>query len=93
MNTKTTIEEIRSSIRKFLLENYLYGYEENELEEDMSILEMGVLDSTGIIELVVFIEENFGFEVPDRDIMPENMDSINFISNYIYKKLMTFAEV
>ena len=68
------------------MENYLYGYEESELGNDMSILEMGALDSTGIIELVVFIEEEYGFEVPDIEIVPENMDSINFISNYIYNK-------
>lgn len=82
-----TIEEIRNDIRKFVLDNYLFGYEDKELGDDLSFLNMGVLDSTGIIELVVFLEEKYAFEVLDEEIIPENLDSINCISKYVNTKL------
>jgi acyl carrier protein len=87
MNTNKTIDEICSEVKGFILDNYLYGYEEEELDNDVSILDMGVIDSTGIIELVLFIEEGYHFEVSDHEIIPENLDSINRISKYIFSKL------
>ena len=87
MNTVKTLQETENLIREFILENYLFGYEEKELWDELSLLEMGAIDSTGIIELVMFIEETFNIEVPDMEILPENMDSINCISHYVYNKL------
>ena len=87
MNTETTINQVTEKIREFILENYLFGYDENELCNDSSFLEQGILDSTGIIELVTFVESEFNIEVLDCDILPENLDSINCISNYVYRKI------
>lgn len=87
MKEKVTLEQITQNVRKFLFENYLFGYSENELSNDTSFLEFGVLDSMGIIELIVFIEEEFGIEISYSEILPENMDSVNCVSSLIYKKM------
>lgn len=87
MKEKVTLEQISESIRKFLFENYLFGYDENEFNNDSSFLEFGVLDSTGILELILFIESRFDIEVPDMEILPENLDSINCVSRLVYNKI------
>lgn len=87
MMEKVTLEQISQSIRNFLLENYLFGYDENEFSNDSSFMEFGVLDSTGILELILFIEGKFDMEVLDMEILPENMDSINCVSSFVYKKI------
>lgn len=87
MNEKITLEQISQSIRGFLFENYLFGYEENELSDDSSFMELGILDSLGIVELLVFVEAEFNIEVSDAEVLPENMDSVNRVSSLVYKKV------
>jgi acyl carrier protein len=86
MNARNTIEEINKVIKAFVLEQYMFGYNEDELGNDSSLLELGVLDSTGIIEMVAFIEHRFKIPVLDEEITPENFDSINYISSFVNKK-------
>jgi acyl carrier protein len=93
MREKVTINQITERIRKFLLNNYLFGYDEDELMNDSSFLEFGVLDSTGIIELVTFVEEEFNIQVMDYEILPENLDSVNCVSQYIFSKLNAASDV
>ena len=87
MKKEITMIQINEKIRNFILENYLFGYAENELCNDSSFLELGILDSTGIVELVGFVEDEFNIEVMDSEILPENLDSIDFISSYVYRKV------
>jgi acyl carrier protein len=87
MKEKVTLEQISQTMRKFLFENYLFGYDENDFSNDSSFLDFGVLDSTGILELIVFIEGEFDIEVPDVEILPENLDSVNCVSRLVYKKI------
>ncbi|MNW50076.1 hypothetical protein D3C74_275160 [compost metagenome] len=68
-------------------ENFLFGYKDDELFDDTSFLEIGVLDSTGIMELVAFLEREFKISVLDEEIIQENLDSIDLISDYLLKKL------
>ncbi len=68
-------------------ENFLFGYKDDELLDDTSFLEIGVLDSTGIMELVAFLEREFKISVLDEEIIQENLDSIDLISDYLLKKL------
>lgn len=75
-----------NSIRHFVVENYLFG-DGDSLKEDTSFMEEGIIDSTGILELVFFIEETFGFSVEDDELVPENMDSLQNIARYIDRKL------
>ena len=76
---------ITAQIRKFIVENYLFGYDE-ELADDVSFLDEGIIDSTGVLELVSFIEDNFCFKIEDDELIPENLDSINNIAKFILNK-------
>ena len=73
-------------VRNFIVENFLFEEDEN-LKEDTSFLENGIIDSTGILELVTFIEDTFGIRVEDEELVPENLDSIANAVQYIQTKL------
>ena len=73
-------------IRNFIVENFLFEEDEN-LKNDTSFLKNGIINSTGILELVLFLEETFGFTVEDEELIPENLDSIANIVNYMREKL------
>ena len=75
-------------IRSFIIENFLFG-EAGELDDETSFLDSGIIDSTGILELVAFLEENFDISIKDEEMLPENFDSLNNISGYLSKKLDT----
>lgn len=80
------MEQIKQQIVEFITTNFLFDESSNVGEED-SLLETGVIDSTGVLELVAFIEETYGIKVEDEEIVPENLDSIQNISLYISQKL------
>ncbi len=75
-----------SKVREFIVENFLFGDGES-LREDTSFMEEGIIDSTGILELVFFLEESFNIAVEDHELVPENMDSLRSISGFIANKL------
>ena len=79
--------QINTAIRKFIVENFLFGSSENGLEDSDSFLEKGIIDSTGILELIAYLEEKYGIEVKDEEIVPENLDCINSIVIFIGRKL------
>lgn len=79
------MSEIKDKVRAFVIENFLFEEDEN-LKEDTSFLENGIIDSTGILELVAFLEETYEFAVEDDELIPENLDSIANMENYIKKK-------
>jgi acyl carrier protein len=74
-----------TKIKNFIVENFLFGNAEG-LSDDTSFLEEGILDSTGVLELVTFLEEEFSVKVEDEELTPDNLDSINKISAYLRKK-------
>ena len=86
MNQYKTSESIIKQVREYLFKNFLFGYDENELDNNSSFLELGILDSTGIMELVSFIEREFSIEVLDSEIIPENLDTVNIISRFVLGK-------
>lgn len=75
-----------SKVREFIVENFLFGDGE-ALRQDTSFMEEGIIDSTGILELVFFLEESFGINVEDHELVPENMDSLDSIAGFIDRKL------
>ncbi len=81
------IQKIKNTIRIYVKDNFLFGFSDEDLHDDTSFLEIGVLDSTGIMEMVTFIEREFGISVLDEEIVSENLDSINLIANFVSKKL------
>lgn len=74
-----------ASIRRFIIENFLFE-DSNTLTEDTPFLESGIMDSTGVLELVTFMEESFGIAVADEDLIPENLDSIGRAAAYVDRK-------
>jgi acyl carrier protein len=78
-------EKIRETIRNFIVENFLFG-EPGDFSDGESLLEKGIIDSTGVLELVAFIEETFGMRVADEELVPENLDSISNVMEYISRK-------
>ena len=78
--------EIKERVRGFIRENAILGSSNDSFNDDDSFLEKGIIDSTGILELVAFIEENFGMEVKDEELVPDNFDSVNKLSQYIERK-------
>ncbi len=80
------MEQIRQKVKNYILENVLYGAGEDELNDDESFLEKGVIDSTGILEIVSFIEEEFDISVYDEEMIPENLDSVNNLAKYVKGK-------
>ena len=76
----------KDKIRAFVVENFLFGSDEN-LEDNTSFLDEGIIDSTGILELVNFLEEEFSITVEDEELIPENLDSINNVTAYLVQKL------
>jgi acyl carrier protein len=82
-------EGIAKEIRDFVVTNFLFGQEEGRVTEDQSFLESGVIDSTGLLELVAFLEERFGISVADRELLPENLDSLANVSRFVARKLET----
>ncbi len=77
---------VDQEIRIFIRENFLYGNEELVPGDDESFLQKGLIDSTGVLEVVGFIEEKFGIKVEDEELVPENLDSINRLKNYVMRK-------
>ena len=73
-------------IRNYILENYLFTDDQNALRDDDSFLDKGILDSTGILEMIYFLEEQFGIKIDDVEMVPENLDSVDNLISFIARK-------
>lgn len=80
------MEEIIRKVRDFILSNFLFDADENQLDNTASFLDQGIIDSTGVLELVEWIEEQFGFAVEDEELVPENLDSVINLASFIARK-------
>ena len=78
---------IENDVRQFVTDNFLFGRKNVSLAGDDSLLEEGLIDSTGVLELVMFIENKFEISVADEDLVPDNLDSINCLIAFIETKL------
>ena len=83
--------DIEQKIRQFITDNFLFREDRASLTDSESLLEAGVIDSTGVLELVAFLETEFGLAVSDAEIVPENLDSIGRIAGYVDGKLNSHA--
>jgi acyl carrier protein len=82
-----TADEIRQTIRSFILENYLRGAPPSDLADDASLERSHIVDSARVLDLILHIEEVFGFEVQNEDAVPDNFDTVDNIVAYISRKL------
>jgi acyl carrier protein len=81
------MQNTKEIIMNYIKENFIAGRSGKvELTPEISLLESGIMDSTGILELVLFLEEHFSIKIEDEDIVPENLDSIANILAYLDKK-------
>lgn len=79
-------DSLQGQIQKFILENYLFTDDVNALGLDDSLLGRGIVDSTGMLEIIMFIEEQLGVTVKDEEMVPENLDSVNRIATFVRSK-------
>lgn len=85
--TKTVNKlEMISTIKAFVIDNFLFGNESEMISNDASFMENGIIDSTGILELIEFVEETYSISVEDNELIPENLDSLRNISEFIFRK-------
>ena len=75
------------AIRQFIIDNFLFGQDASGLQDGTSLLEQGIIDSTGVLELVAWIEHHFGITVRDAEVVPENLDTIARLCAFVARKL------
>lgn len=81
-----TSPDIKSRIRGFVVDDLLFG-QSGGLTDDTSFLEKGIIDSTGVLAFVAFLEETFGIKVEDHELVPDNLDSVNSAEAFVRRKL------
>ena len=77
---------IRTYIRNFIVESFMMGRDPSELNDSGSLLDIGIIDSTGVLELVGFLEENYRIQIEDEELIPDNLDSVDNLVKFIEGK-------
>jgi acyl carrier protein len=77
---------IKQQVRQFILANYLFTDDESKLSDSQSLLQSGAMDSTGILELIMFLEENMNLKVADAEMIPANLDSVDNVVGFVERK-------
>ena len=78
--------ELKAKIRGYIIENFLFGDTAPLTSDGISLLDEGIIDSVGVMELVAFLEEDFGLTVEDEELIPENLDSVENLAGFISRK-------
>lgn len=81
------MQNIQQELRQFVIDNFLFGQGNGNLRNDDSFLDKGIIDSTGVLELVVFLEEKYRIKIEDRELVPDNLDSITNLVRFVETKL------
>jgi acyl carrier protein len=79
--------QTESKVREFVLKNYLFTTEQSALKSEDSFMKSGIMDSTGILEMIMFLHDEFGVDVMDDEMIPENLDSVQNVVAFLGKKL------
>lgn len=80
------MQALEQEIRKFVVENFLFGQDDSRLGNGDSFLEHGIIDSTGVLELVSFLETRFDMKIGDAELVPDNLDSIDGVAGFVRRK-------
>ena len=91
MSAQTSSKHVSNKVRDFIKDNFMFRDDRADLTDNESLLDAGLIDSTGILELVAFIETEFSIQMADTDIVPENLDSVETIVRYVDGKLASVA--
>lgn len=76
---------VKDQVRQFIVSNF-YVADPAALNDDASLLDAGIVDSTGVLEVITFIEGTFGITVEDAEMLPDNLDAVNRITAFVNKK-------
>jgi acyl carrier protein len=87
-SNKTQTMNYGKEIRDFIVTNFLFG-EAGTLQEDTSFLSSGIIDSTGMLELIMFLENTYDVKIEPAEMIPENLDSIQRVVQFLTRKLAT----
>jgi len=79
------MSDLKRDLRTFIVDTFLFGQDSN-LTDDSSFLEQGIVDSTGVLELVAHLERTYNIKVKDEELIPDNLDSLNSIAAFIAQK-------
>jgi acyl carrier protein len=82
----TTTENALADVRAYIVDRFLFGQGADRLRDTDSFLERGLIDSTGILEVVMFLEQRYGIKVTDDELVPDNLDSISRIAAFVARK-------
>lgn len=74
-------------IRQFVVENFLFGQNDKQVDDEQSFLESGIIDSTGVLELIGFLESQYGISIADDELVPANLDSVGRVARFVEAKL------
>jgi acyl carrier protein len=85
-NLELAMDSVKSDLRRYLEENFIMGTAAHALGDADSFLDHHVLDSTGFLELITYLEETYGLRVGDDEMMPENLDSIDAVAAFVSRK-------
>ncbi len=77
--------DIEARVRGYILENLLFSSDGSELPNDASLLDRGIIDSTGVLEIVLFLESEFGIAIKASEMLPENFDSVNNMVRFVQR--------
>jgi acyl carrier protein len=83
----TVTQDTAQQVRDYVIDRFLFGQGGERLTDDASFLEQNLMDSTGVLEMVMFLEQRFGVKVQDHELIPENLDSVNRIAAFVARKL------
>lgn len=78
--------EVKETVRQYIIENFLFGDTEPLENDSMSLLDGGIIDSVGVMELVAFLEQDFELTIADEDLVPENLDSVENLTAFIGRR-------
>lgn len=84
--TAIDTDTIERDLRAFLTENFPLGADGYSYAVSDSLIEVGAIDSTGVLELIEYLESRYELEIPDAEVLPENLDSIENIARYVMSK-------
>jgi acyl carrier protein len=85
-----TAENTAKELRQFVVDNFLFGRDRPFSDED-SLIENGLIDSTGVLELIAFLEEKYAIRIEQTEMIPDNLDSIHSLSNFVRRKWQALA--
>jgi acyl carrier protein len=80
------LEELKTQLRSFILDNFLFGDSSRPFGDGDSLLGRGIIDSTGVLELINYLQDTFQIQVDDNELVPDNLDSIDNLALFLSRK-------